>query len=269
MEMAKAPRGAWLHPSWGFLLSSLPSRGEAERVRPRDAGGEGRCTGDTTAASRVAGRGGSGHLRPSVLVLLWTLPGARHAAVAAISGAQGAAGPGRSAAASGGAAPGGRGGGGRATGARSERAHAPAVAGVVDGHLTAAVQTASRVPRFSLHACCAPYPAGAGAPLRCSRGRCCLRRENERLGQRRSPPVPGACYPALPRLPGRDSHPPDKGSARPMPFPVEGASARRSTALDRASRARTPASVALPPQARRAGRQVRGFRAAERWHGRC
>lgn len=36
---------------------------------------------------------------------------------------------------------------------------------------------ASRVPLFPLHACCAPYPAGADRALRISRCRCCLRRE--------------------------------------------------------------------------------------------
>ena len=36
---------------------------------------------------------------------------------------------------------------------------------------------ASRVPHLSLHACCAPYPAGAIDALRCSRRWCCLRRE--------------------------------------------------------------------------------------------
>ncbi len=36
---------------------------------------------------------------------------------------------------------------------------------------------ASRVPRPSLHACCAPYPAGADDELRCSHRRCCLRRD--------------------------------------------------------------------------------------------
>jgi hypothetical protein len=36
---------------------------------------------------------------------------------------------------------------------------------------------ASRVPHLSLHACCAPYPAGALDALRCSRRWCCLRRE--------------------------------------------------------------------------------------------
>ena len=35
----------------------------------------------------------------------------------------------------------------------------------------------SRVPHFSLHACCAPYPAGAVCALRISRSRCCLRRD--------------------------------------------------------------------------------------------
>ena len=36
---------------------------------------------------------------------------------------------------------------------------------------------ASRVPHLSLHACCAPYPAGAIDALRCSRRWCCLRRD--------------------------------------------------------------------------------------------
>src|SRR6185437_10715404 len=35
----------------------------------------------------------------------------------------------------------------------------------------------SRVPHRSLHACCAPYPAGATCALRISRRWCCLRRE--------------------------------------------------------------------------------------------
>ena len=35
----------------------------------------------------------------------------------------------------------------------------------------------SRVPRCSLHACCAQYPAGARRELRCSHVVCCLRRD--------------------------------------------------------------------------------------------
>jgi hypothetical protein len=35
----------------------------------------------------------------------------------------------------------------------------------------------SRVPRFSLNACCSPYPAGADCARWCSRDRCCLRRD--------------------------------------------------------------------------------------------
>jgi len=35
----------------------------------------------------------------------------------------------------------------------------------------------SRVPHRSVHACCAPYPAGAVATFRCRSRQCCLRRE--------------------------------------------------------------------------------------------
>jgi hypothetical protein len=64
---------------------------------------------------------------------------------------------------------------------------------------------ASRVPHLSLHACCAPYPAGAIDALRCSRRWCCLRRDMI------SPSARGL-LPGAPTLAGRDLHPLGKRS---------------------------------------------------------